>query len=73
MPVIIGPIEIVTVSGEAILNVGDAGFVTPKLVAKTFGGSGGFNTGGFVSSSTLASGTNILDPNIVDQPIGGNN
>lgn len=72
MPVIVGPVEIVTVTGEGILNVGDAGFITPKRAAKTFGGSGGFNTGGFVFSSTLANGTNVIQSDVIDQPIAGN-
>ncbi|MCM3568040.1 spore germination protein [Neobacillus mesonae] len=72
MPVIVGPIEILNVSGDGILNVGDAAFVTPKSSAKTFGGSGGFNTGGLVFSATGASGTNVIDTDVVDEPMAGN-
>lgn len=71
MPAIMGSIEIVTVTGEGILNFGDSAFVTPKEVSKTFGGSGGFSTGGLVVSNSLASGTNVADTELIDQPIAG--
>ena len=72
MPAIIGPVEIVTVTGEGILHFGDSAFVTPKAVSKTFGGSGGFNTGGLVVANTIASGTNVTDTELIDQPMAGN-
>ncbi|GHH96704.1 spore germination protein [Neobacillus kokaensis] len=72
MPVIIGPLEILNVT-DGILNIGDAAFTTPKLTSKTFAGSGVINTGGVVFSNTVASGTNIFDPDVADQPKSGNN
>ncbi|NRD78385.1 spore germination protein [Bacillus sp. BRMEA1] len=72
MPAIIGPVQIVNVSG-GIVQFGDTIYISPKSGTKTFGGSGGFNTGGFVLTNNGLSGTNVLDTNLVDQPIVGNN
>jgi spore germination protein PF len=72
MPAIIGPVQIVNVSG-GIVQFGDSLYISPKTGTKTAGGAGGFNTGGLVITNNGLSGTNVLDTNLVDQPIAGNN
>lgn len=72
MPAIVGPVQIVTVSG-GIVQFGDSLYISPKSGTKTFSGSGGFNTGGVIVANNGLSGTNTLDSQLVDQPIAGNN
>ncbi|WP_026574479.1 spore germination protein [Bacillus sp. UNC438CL73TsuS30] len=72
MPAIIGPVQIVTVSG-GIVQFGDTVYISPKSTAKTYGGSGGFNTGGIIVANNGISGTNVLDTDLIDQPTVGNN
>lgn len=72
MPAIIGPVQIVSVSG-GVVQFGDTAWVSPKASTKTYAGSGTFNTGGFIITNNGLSGTNVLDTNLVDQPISGNN
>lgn len=72
MPAILGPVQIVNVSG-GIVQFGDTVYISPKTGSKTYAGSGGFNTGGFIVTNTGLSGTNVLDTNLIDQPIVGNN
>ncbi len=72
MPAIIGPVQIVSVSGGAV-QFGDALYISPKASSKTAAGSGGFNTGGVIIANNGLSGTNVLDTNVFDQPIAGNN
>jgi spore germination protein PF len=72
MPAIIGPVQIVNVTG-GIVQFGDAVYVSPKSASKTNAGSGAFNTGGFIVANSGLSGTNVLDTNVIDQPIAGNN
>lgn len=71
MPAIIGPVQIISVSGGAV-QFGDAAWISPKTTSKTFTGSGSFNTGCLVFSASGLSGTNVLDTNLIDQPIAGN-
>ncbi|MFJ5715003.1 spore germination protein [Neobacillus sp. NPDC093127] len=72
MPAIIGPVQIINVGG-GIVQFGDTLYISPKSSTKTFAGSGGFNTGGFIITNNGISGTNTLDTNLIDQPIAGNN
>ena len=72
MPAIIGPVQIVAVSG-GIVQFGDTVYISPKSASKTYGGSGGFNTGGLIITNTGLSGTNVLDTDLIDQPIARNN
>jgi spore germination protein PF len=72
MPAIIGPVQIVNVGG-GIVQFGDTVYISPKSSSKTFGGSGGFNTGGIIIANNGISGTNVLDTNLIDQPTVGNN
>ncbi|MCM2533732.1 spore germination protein [Neobacillus pocheonensis] len=72
MPAIIGPVQIVSVGG-GIVQFGDTVYISPKTSSKTFSGSGGFNTGGFIVANNGLSGTNVLDTKLIDQPIVANN
>ena len=72
MPAIIGPVQIVNVSG-GIVQFGDTVYISPKSASKTNAGSGGFNTGAIIFTANGLSGTNVFDANVVDQPIAGNN
>ncbi|MBV7508564.1 spore germination protein [Bacillus sp. sid0103] len=72
MPAIIGPVQIVHVSG-GVVQFGDTVYISPKAASKTNAGSGAFNTGGFIIANNGLSGTNVLDTNVIDQPIVGNN
>ncbi|NHM31711.1 spore germination protein [Neobacillus terrae] len=72
MPAIIGPVQIVTVSG-GVVQFGDAAFISPKSTGKTFAGSGSLNTGAFIIANNGLSSTGVLDTNLIDQPIAGNN
>lgn len=71
MPAIVGPIQIVNVGG-GVVHFGDAGWISPKANSKSYSGSGGFNTGGFIITNNGISGTNVLDTNLIDQPTVGN-
>lgn len=71
MPAIIGPVQIVNVSG-GIVQFGDTVYISPKSASKTNAGSGGFNTGAIIFTTTGLNGTNVLDTNLIDQPIAGN-
>lgn len=72
MPAIIGPVQIINIGG-GVVQFGDALYISPKSATKTFAGSGGFNTGGFIITNNGLSGTNVLDTNLVDLPIVSNN
>lgn len=72
MPAIIGPVQIVNVTG-GIVHFGDTLYISPKAGSKTSAGSGAFNTGGLVLTYNGLSGTNVLDTKLLDQPIVGNN
>lgn len=72
MPAIIGPVQIITVSG-GVVHFGDTAVISPKSNSKSTSGSGSGNTGGFIVTSTGINGSNVLDTNLVDQPNVGNN
>ncbi|MGG5253316.1 spore germination protein [Neobacillus sp. SM06] len=72
MPAIIGPVQIINVAG-GVVQFGDALYISPKATSKTNAGAGGFNTGGLIITNNGLNGTNVLDTNLVDLPIVGNN
>ena len=72
MPAIVGPVQIVNVTG-GVVQFGDTLFISPKSALKSFTGSGTENTGGFIITNNAISGTNPLDSNLIDQPVTGNN
>lgn len=72
MPAIIGPVQVVNVTG-GIVQFGDALYISPKNSSKTNAGQGALNTGGFIITNNGISASNVLDTNLIDQPIIGNN
>ncbi|MCM3586096.1 spore germination protein [Mesobacillus maritimus] len=72
MPAIIGPVQIVNVGGGTV-QFGDTLFISPKSSSKSISGQGAGNTGGFILTNNGLNASNVLDTNLVDQPITGNN
>ncbi len=66
MPSIVGPINIISVSG-GVINFGDSLNISPTSSSKTNAGSGSFNTGDFICTNNGISATNSFDPDINDQ------
>ncbi|MCT2535605.1 spore germination protein [Aquibacillus koreensis] len=71
MPSIVGPIKINSVGG-GVVNFGDSFYLSPKSASKTAAGSGAFNTGDFINTNNGMNATNAIDPDAVDQVVGGN-
>lgn len=72
MPAIIGPVQIVSVGG-GIVQFGDALYISPKSNSKSTSGQGAGSTGNLIVANNGLSASNVLDTNLVDQPIVGNN
>ncbi|MBS4188826.1 spore germination protein [Bacillus sp. FJAT-49705] len=72
MPAIIGPVQIINVSG-GVVQFGDAVIISPKSSSKTTSGQGASNNGGFIITNNGLNASNVLDTNLIDQPIVGNN
>ncbi|QED47183.1 spore germination protein [Cytobacillus dafuensis] len=72
MPAIIGPVQIIHVSG-GVVQFGDTVIISPKTASKSTSGQGAINTGGFIVTNNGLSASNVLDTNLIDQPIVGNN
>jgi len=66
MPAIIGNIKIVSVGSSAIVQFGDAIFLSPSSASKTFAGAGSFLTGDLPTTNNGLSATNVYDPDAVD-------
>jgi spore germination protein PF len=74
MPVTIcGPLQIHNITTNAIVKFGDSAIISPKDHSKAFAGSGAFNSGIGVMTNTALNSTNFIDPDVIDQPIAGNN
>ncbi|WP_442599118.1 spore germination protein [Neobacillus sp. D3-1R] len=72
MPAIIGPVQIVNVTG-GVVHFGDSLFLSPKSASKSSTGAGAVNTGiGFFTANGVST-NNVLDTNLLDQPVSGNN
>lgn len=71
MPAIIGPVQIVNVTGGTV-QFGDSLFISPKSASKSSTGAGSSNTGIGFFTATGFSANNVLDTNLLDQPITGN-
>mgnify|MGYP003462894791 FL=1 len=69
MPAIVGAIQVINVSSSGIFHIGDVYKIAPISTAKTFAGSGSFNTGDRVSVYNGTSQVSVYDPDTVDQPI----
>lgn len=72
MPAITGPIQILNNDG-GIFQFGDAAIISPKSSGKTVAGAGSANTGALIFTASGVNGSNVLDANVVDQPIAGTN
>ncbi|MGM9927229.1 MAG: spore germination protein [Bacillus sp. (in: firmicutes)] len=72
MPAIVGPIQVGAIHGGTV-QFGDAFVYSPKSATKIANGSGSNVTGVFIITNNGLSATNIVDANVVDQPIAGNN
>ncbi|MFO1445496.1 spore germination protein [Bacillus sp. Bva_UNVM-123] len=72
MPAIVGPVQIITVGG-GVVQFGDALYISPKSSSKTNSGQGALNTGGLIITLNGLSASNVIDTNLLDQPIIGNN
>lgn len=66
MPSIVGNVKIVSVGSGAIVQFGDAIFLSPTSTSKTFAGAGSFNTGDLPMTNNAISNTNTNDPDVVD-------
>ncbi|WP_026692687.1 spore germination protein [Peribacillus kribbensis] len=73
MPAIVGPVQITSNSSGSIVHFGDTAVISPKEGIKTFYGSGSGTIGLFVLNNNIVSGNLVLDTNLIDQPIVGNN
>ncbi|UOQ86550.1 spore germination protein [Gracilibacillus salinarum] len=71
MPSIVGPIKINSVGG-GVINFGDSFYLSPKSASKSASGAGANNNGDFSNTNTGFNITNAVDPDAVDQVIGGN-
>jgi hypothetical protein len=69
MPAIIGNIKIVSVGSSAIVQFGDAIFLSPSSSSKTFAGAGSFLTGDVPQTYNGISLTNTNDPDVVDDSV----
>ncbi|PLR81963.1 hypothetical protein CVD25_05630 [Bacillus canaveralius] len=71
MPAIIGPVQIINV-GSGIVQFGDAVYISPKHASKSVSGAGASNTGGFIITNNGININNVIDTNLLDQPVVGN-
>lgn len=72
MPAIVGPVQVVN-NSDGIVQFGDSLIISPKSTGKSNSGSGASNTGAFIITNNGLSASNVLDTNLVDQPMIGNN
>jgi spore germination protein PF len=72
MPSIVGPIKINNVDG-GVINFGDTFYLAPKSQVKSASGSGGGNAGDFHIINNGINVTNMIDPDVTDQPMVANN
>ncbi|WP_314584124.1 spore germination protein [Paenibacillus terrigena] len=66
MPSIVGNIKISSVGSSGIVHIGDAIQLSPESTNKSYGGSGSFNTGDFMTNNNVVSSTNTLDSDLND-------
>ncbi|HEU4964361.1 MAG TPA: spore germination protein [Bacilli bacterium] len=69
MPAILGNLKVINVSSGGVLHIGDVGIISPKTTAKTYSGSGSFNTGDFPQTYNVVSSTNTNDNDVIDDNI----
>lgn len=71
MPAIVGAVKINSIGTAGVFNIGDVYAINPESIAKTFAGSGSFNTGNNLRVRNDYSQTNVYDLDEVDQNIIG--
>lgn len=67
MPAIVGVVQVINVGSSAVFNIGDVYKIMPISNAKTFAGSGSFNTGDGLNVTNYQSSTNTFDNDVADQ------
>ncbi|WP_039075630.1 MULTISPECIES: spore germination protein [Bacillus] len=72
MPAIVGPIYIMSISGDAAASFGDVFAISPKSVDHSGAGSGAFQLGDFVSINNQTSKTLFKDADIIDETVSFN-
>ncbi|TCP31595.1 spore germination protein PF [Scopulibacillus darangshiensis] len=73
MPSIAGPIKINAIGSGGNFTVGDTLNISPKSTAKSYGGSGSFNTGDLLQTNNGLSSTNTMDSDLNDASNFANN
>lgn len=66
MPAIVGVAQVITLGSSAVFHIGDVYKIMPFSTAKTFSGSGSFNTGEQLNLRNEVSSTNTSDPDVID-------
>lgn len=67
MPAIVGVAQVVSIGSSGVFNIGDVYKIMPVSSAKTFSGSGSFNTGDGLNVYNHQSTTNTYDQDGIDQ------
>ncbi|MCM3216050.1 spore germination protein [Niallia taxi] len=67
MPAIVGVAQVISIGSSSIFNIGDVYKIMPISNAKTFSGSGSFNTGDGLNITNYRSATNTTDNDGIDQ------
>lgn len=69
MPAIVGVAQVISVGSSSIFNIGDVYKMMPISNAKTFSGSGSFNTGDGLKVNNHYNATTTYDNDGIDQGI----
>jgi spore germination protein PA len=69
MPAIVGVAQVISIGSSSVFHIGDVYKIMPFSTAKTFSGSGSFNTGEQLRVHNNLSHTNTNDSDIIDQGI----
>ncbi|RDW19930.1 spore germination protein [Oceanobacillus chungangensis] len=69
MPAKVGAVKVSNISSSSIFNIGDVYSMSPQSTAKTYAGSGSFNTGNGIRINLNKSNTYINDSDKIDQTI----
>lgn len=69
MPAVVGYVRIVSVGSSAIVQFGDAVFLSPTSTSKTFAGAGSFLTGDLPMTNNGINATNTNDSDAVDTSV----
>lgn len=67
MPAIVGVVQVISIGSAAVFHIGDVFRISAVSNAKTFAGSGSFNTGNEVHLQNYQSTTNTFDQDGTDQ------